>query len=149
MAQPLEQAQPQPQKAFGLVGSIPSRCVCSRLAAPAPKSAVIRRLSLDLPTGLRRRPRDGRVVSSLRCMNDPQSEGHMASYLGRRKFLATLGGSAAWPHAVGAQQGKRLRHIGMPLASMMRHFNPGGFLPDRRELNLTDDFSKTTMRGDP
>src|SRR5262249_53387400 len=30
-------------------------------------------------------------------MNDPQPEGHMASYLGRRKFLATLGGVAAWP----------------------------------------------------
>src|SRR4029453_13020794 len=33
------------------------------------------------------------------CMNDPQPEGHMASYLGRRKFLATLGGAAAWPLA--------------------------------------------------
>src|SRR5262245_5325959 len=28
------------------------------------------------------------------CMNDPQPEGHMAGYLGRRKFLATLGGAA-------------------------------------------------------
>jgi hypothetical protein len=28
-------------------------------------------------------------------MNDPQPEGHMASYIGRRKFLATLGGAAA------------------------------------------------------
>jgi hypothetical protein len=28
-------------------------------------------------------------------MNDPQPEGHMASYIGRRKFLATLGGVAA------------------------------------------------------
>jgi hypothetical protein len=26
------------------------------------------------------------------CMNDPQPEGHVASYIGRRKFLATLGG---------------------------------------------------------
>src|SRR5262244_3085939 len=31
------------------------------------------------------------------CMNDPQPEGHMASYIRRRKFLATLGGAAAWP----------------------------------------------------
>src|SRR5262249_2949022 len=39
--------------------------------------------------------RDGSVVSSLHCLNDPQAEGHMASHIGRRKFLATLGGVAA------------------------------------------------------
>src|SRR5262249_23620369 len=56
--------------------------------------------SFDFPIGLSHRPRDKSVVSSLHCMNDPQPEGHMASYIRRRKFLATLlGGAAAWPLA--------------------------------------------------
>src|SRR5262245_35234127 len=38
------------------------------------------------------------------CMNDPQPEGHMASYIRRRKFLATLGGGVAWPFAARAQR---------------------------------------------
>jgi hypothetical protein len=43
--------------------------------------------SSDLPIGLNHRLRN--VVSSLRCMNDPQPEGHMATHIERRKFLAT------------------------------------------------------------
>src|SRR5438094_7316168 len=43
-------------------------------------------------------------------MNDPQPEGHMASHIGRRTFLAALGGAAvSWPLAGRTQQPKMLR----------------------------------------
>src|SRR5215831_19525709 len=62
----------------------------------------------------------------------------MASHIGRRKFLATLGGAAAWPLTARAQQSGKLRTIGLLSAGSMATGVFAGFDDGLRELGWTD-----------
>src|SRR5262249_12437837 len=79
----------------------------------------------------------------LHCMNDPQPEGHMASYIRRRKFLTTLlgGAAVAWPLAARAQQAVMpvigYLNLGSPesdtprLTGLRRGLNQSGYVEGR------------------
>src|SRR5262245_38580279 len=75
-------------------------------------------------------------------MNDPQLEGHMASYIARRKFLASLGSAAAvaWPLAVRAQQAAKLPIIGFLGSTSASHQSQwiAAFVQRLRELGWID-----------
>src|SRR5262249_1785616 len=107
-------------------------------------------------SALVRRPRDGNVVSSLHCMNDPQPEGHMASYIRRRKFLATLlgGAAVAWLLPSRAQQPDRIARIGVLMGVVESHpvyqANLGAFREGLQTLGWTDGHNvRIDTRGAP
>jgi putative ABC transport system substrate-binding protein len=65
----------------------------------------------------------------------------MASHIGRRKFLATLGGAAAWPVAARGQQAEPLRQIAVLMGSAddtegLRHLT--AFREELQKLGWTD-----------
>src|SRR5262245_57300009 len=69
----------------------------------------------------------------------PKPEGHMASHIGRRKFLATLGGAAvAWPLAARAQQ------AAMPVVGFLNGSTP---TEARRRYNLLPFLSGLAESG--
>jgi hypothetical protein len=76
----------------------------------------------------------------------------MASHIGRRKFLATLGGAAAWPLTARAQQGERMRRIGVlnPFAESDPEVqaNVTAFRQALQKLGWTEGQSRLRLRPD-
>ena len=66
----------------------------------------------------------------------------MTVTIGRRELLATLGGAAAWPLAARAQQGERMRRIGVFMSTVAGDSQSlarvGAFLQSLQELGWTD-----------
>ena len=71
----------------------------------------------------------------------------MASHIERRKFLATLlaGAATAWPLAARAQQGERMRRIGVlmsqPAGDPVAQARSAAFLQGLQELGWTIGWS--------
>src|SRR5512139_3573646 len=65
----------------------------------------------------------------------------MAAFIGRREFIGLLGGAAGWPLAARAQQGERMRRIGvlLPAAADNADFQTwvGAFLQALASLGWT------------
>src|SRR5215468_4411547 len=71
----------------------------------------------------------------------PNRRGHMANYIGRRQFLATLGGAAIWPIAARAQQTPKLPTIGFlgPNTASFERASTDAFLQRLRELGWIEN----------
>src|SRR5499426_2753578 len=91
-------------------------------------------------------------------MNDPRLEGHMASHIERRKFLAALlgGAAATWPLAARAQQPGRVWRIGV-LETTSMALNAANFEAFRQglrdlgyieEQNLTIEYRSAEGLGE-
>src|SRR5262245_66389177 len=79
----------------------------------------------------------------------PNRRGHMASHIGRRKFLATLGGAAAaWPLAARAQQRTKPARIGYLPSSSPPDVNLDSFIRGMGAVGYGQGRDFVIVRGD-
>ena len=62
----------------------------------------------------------------------------MIARINRREFITLLGGAAAWPLAARAQQGERVRRIGVLLGGEENRGRVSGFTQALADLGWTD-----------